>query len=239
MTDIRILVVDDQPIMSQALKTFIDREEGMTCVAMAANGREAVRLNSELCPDIILMDMQMPVMDGVEATREISGGKASATIIAITTFEPNDYLLPALKAGAEGFLLKDARPEEVVEAIRSADQGNAAISPTVTPLLIKAAITDQRTPDEAATGRTATGEAVTGIDQDASVLVDPLTPREHEVLRLVGQGLSNREMARHLFITEATVKAHISKAMDKLQARNRVELVVVAARAGLIDISAS
>lgn len=219
MTDISVLVVDDQPLMSEALRVFIDGAPGMSCCGTAANGEEAISLLAVREPDVILMDMQMPGMNGVQAIRAITAAQSTAVVIAMTTFDPDEYLIPALKAGAHGFLLKDSSPNQVVQAIQDAHSGMTVISPAVAVKLVKAAIADRTAPP--------------AVEE----LLEPLTAREMDVLSLVARGLNNQEVAAALFITEATVKAHVGHAMSKLQVRNRVQLVVEAARRGLVQIA--
>lgn len=223
MKDIRVVVVDDQPIMSQALAIFIEAAEDMVCAGVASGGKAGVAMVQELRPDVVLMDMQMPGLNGVQATQAIAGALPEVVVIAMTTFDPDEYLIPVLKAGARGFLVKDARPEEVVQAIRDAHAGATVISPAIAGNLIKAAIADKAAPSTAAQQR----------------LADPLAGRELEVLKLVGRGMNNSDIARDLFITEATVKAHVGRTMAKLQVKNRVQAVVAAARHGLITIDYS
>lgn len=220
MDDIRVLVVEDQALMSQALRMFIDGAPGMGCVGIAEDGAAAVEMAARLRPDVVLMDMQLPVMDGVEATSRILASAHRPAILAITTFATDEYLVPAFRAGVNGFIVKDSRPGEVAQAVQQAHAGTMAVSPKVATALVKAV-----TAEPATTG---------GVVADA--LREPLTGRESEVLALIGQGLSNRDVAGALFVTEATVKAHASRLMAKFGVENRVQLVVSAVKLGLLTL---
>ncbi len=217
--DIRVLVVEDQGLMSQALSMFIDGAAGMVCIGIAGDGLAAVEMASRLQPDVVLMDMQLPVLDGIEATTRILDSGCRPAILAITTFATGEYLVPAFRAGVQGFIVKDSRPAEVADAIRQAHAGTMAISPQVAEALVKEVITKAAVPGE-----------------QPAALRDPLTGRETEVLEMIGQGLSNRDVAAALFVTEATVKAHVGRLMAKFGVKNRVQLVVGAARRGLITL---
>lgn len=221
MMDIKVLVVDDQPLMSQALSIFVDAAADMRCVGAASDGHDALCKVKKLKPDVVLMDMQMPGMNGIEATAAIVGLQQAIAVIGVTTFEISDYMMPALKAGARGFLLKDATPEEVVQAVRTAYSGSLAMAPRATEHLL-----------QLATEASGDSSRPRGIDP----AVERPTTREMEVLQLLSKGASNRDLACQLFVAETTVKAHISRLMAKFQAANRVELVVKAVQSGTISI---
>ncbi len=219
MDDIRVLVVEDQGLMSQALSMFINSAEGMTCVGIAEDGAAAVDSARRLQPDVVLMDMQLPVLDGIEATERILDSAHRPAIVAITTFATDEYLVPAFRAGVQGFIVKDSRPAEVADAVRQAHAGTMAVSPQVASALVSAVLT----------------RPANSLEPQAA-LHEPLTRREIEVLGMIGLGLSNRDVAAALFVTEATVKAHVGRLMAKFEVKNRVQLVVGAARLGMITL---
>ncbi|MCR2815475.1 response regulator transcription factor [Microbacterium sp. zg.Y843] len=231
----RVLLVDDHAVMRAGFRMILDAA-GIDVVGEAATGVEAVAAASALVPDVICMDVQMPDMDGIEATRRIVADPAvSAAVVIVTTFDRDDYLFQALAAGASGFLLKNAGPEELVTAVRVAAAGDALLAPEVTRRVIErfasggvapAAVSDgagrKRETDPSATAPTASG-----------VHID-LTDRETEVLRLLARAQSNAEIAQQLYIGEATVKTHVSNVLQKLGARDRVAAVVYAHTHGLV-----
>lgn len=217
---IRVLVADDQQLMRTALAHFVSTAEDLEVVGTAADGVEAVEMTKELLPDVVLMDMQMPRMDGIEATTAIMAEAPVVRVLAITTFSSETYLVPALRAGASGYLVKDARPEEVVEAVRQVHRGEAAFSPRVAHELVQTVMA-QNDRREAAASRALTEQ-------------EELTPRELEVVTELARGSSNAEIARALFLAEATVKSHLGKIMDKWHTRDRVQVLIKAARAGLV-----
>lgn len=216
---IRVLIVDDQHMVRSGFSMMLSVEDDVDVVGEAPNGQVALEKARELRPDVILMDVQMPVMDGIEATRAIVAEEL-AKVLILTTFDRDDYVFDGLQAGASGFLLKNAGPEQLVDALRAVAEGHALLAPEVTRRVI-AAMSDS-TP-RAATGRT-TGE------QEA---LARLTDREREVLTLVARGLSNSEIAKELFLGEATVKTHVSNTLAKLHLRDRVQAVVFAYENGL------
>jgi DNA-binding NarL/FixJ family response regulator len=213
---VRVLIADDQPLMRSALRGSLAAEPDIDVVADAANGQQAIDLVRQLRPDVALLDLRMPVVDGVEATREIVGGqRASATrVIAITTFELDDYVVSALRAGASGFLLKDATPEELAQAVRVVAAGEALLSPAVTQRLL-------------ARFARFLPAAAPAADTD-------LTPREQDVLAQVAHGRTNRQIAAELHLAESSVKTHIGHLLTKLQAPDRVHLVIHAYETGLV-----
>jgi len=213
----RVLLVDDQDLVRAGLRIILSSEPGIEVVGEASDGAEAERLARELTPDVICMDVQMPGVDGLEATRHIVADPAvSAGILILTTFDRDDYLFEALEAGASGFLLKTARPEKLIEAVQVVARGEALLAPDVTRRVI------------AQFSRPTT--QLTAGDLD-------LTERETEVLGLVAKGLSNAEIAGTLYVGEATVKSHVSKILIKLGVRDRVQAVVYAYDHGLVSPS--
>ncbi len=220
---ISVLIVDDQPLMSGALRVLVENSPGMEFVGIAANGAEALEACQATRPDVVLMDMQMPVMGGVEATERISAEFPETSVLAITTFTSEPYLIPALRAGAAGYLLKDAAPETIVSAIWGVHRGESVLSPAVTRKLLSSIEDD----------RPVVGNGARPGDPDGS----ELTPRELDVLRLLARGRSNTEIAEELHISESTVKANLTKIMDKLEVRDRVQAIIRAAQLGLVTLS--
>ena len=219
----RVLLVDDHRLVRSGFSLILSVEDDLEVVGEASDGVEAVRLTRELRPDVVLMDVQMPVMDGIEATRRIVADDLSKVVI-LTTFDRDDYVFAGLGAGASGFLLKNSDAEHLVEAVRAVAGGHALLAPEVTRRVI-AQMTE-------APGRTALVGTATPPTRDPRL--DELTPRELGVLGLVGRGLSNAEVAARLFVGEATVKTHLSNVFAKLHLRDRVQAVVLAYEAGLI-----
>jgi DNA-binding NarL/FixJ family response regulator len=223
MTDlIRVLVVDDQTLVRAGFSMILSTEPGIDVVGEAANGREAVALSKELAPDVIIMDIRMPVMDGIAATREIcaEGGEqeTSPRVLMLTTFDLDDYVYEALRAGASGFLLKDTPTDELVAAVHIVAAGDALLAPSVTRQLL----------DEFSRSSSSTSKSLhPGIAT--------LTEREVEVLEQLARGLSNAEIANELFVSEATVKTHVSHILTKLELRDRVQAVVAAYESGLVQ----
>lgn len=218
MSDITVLITDDQPLVRMGLRALVQSEAGMTVVGEASDGSEALAKARELAPDVVLMDIRMPGTDGLTALRAIAADPALAGthVVMLTTFELDEYVFAALEAGASGFLIKDADPEEILRAIRAASSGESLLSPTVTRTVISTFASQRRTPS---------GERHPRLDD--------LTEREREVLELVAQGLNNDELAERLFITKATARTHVSHILLKLGARDRAQLVVIAYTSGL------
>lgn len=225
-TPIRVLLVDDHAVMRAGFRMILETEADITVIGEAATGVEAVAAASTLHPDVICMDVQMPDMDGLEATRHIVADPAvTAAVVVVTTFDRDDYLFQALQAGASGFLLKNAGPEELVTAVRVAAAGDALLAPAVTKRVIEHFTAAQNAAPAAA--------SLTAPPAAGSASTIALTERESEVLRLLADARSNGEIATALFIGEATVKTHVSNVLQKLGARDRVAAVVYAHRHGL------
>lgn len=216
---IRVLLVDDQPLIRSGFRAFLDLEDDIEVVAEAGNGEEALALARQHLPEVALVDIQMPVLDGIETTRRIAADPALAGIhvVILTNYGMDEYVLDALRAGAAGFLVKDILPEDFLHAVRVAARGDALLAPSVTRRLINQYVTQ---PHAAGTGnRTA---------------LEDLTGREREAVTLVARGLSNDEIAESMVITSLTAKTHINRAMAKLHARDRAQLVVLAYESGLV-----
>ena len=215
---IRVLIVDDQELVRTGFRLFLETQPGLDVVGEAGDGEEAIERVRELRPDVVLMDIRMPTMDGVEATAKLTSGaiEPAPRVLVLTTFDLDEYVFGALRAGAAGFLLKDAPRERLIEAIRVVHSGEALLSPSITRRLIEdfAARSDP-------------------IEPPAAVLAE-LTPREREVLVLVAHGLSNAEIAARLVVTEATVKSHVGAVLLKLGLRDRVQAVVFAYEHGIV-----
>ncbi|CAN7229583.1 response regulator [Knoellia sp. LjRoot47] len=233
---IRVLIVDDQHLVRSGFTMMLSVEDDIEVVGDVANGELAVAAARELRPDVILMDVQMPVMDGIEATRIVVGADLGRVVI-LTTFDRDDYLFDALRAGASGFLLKNAEPEQLVDAVRSVAGGHALLAPEVTTRVIAAMVTSPggAAPGVAsAPGSSPASPAATSATVGSHEQLARLTDREREVLVLMAQGKSNSEIARELFLGEATVKTHVSNCLAKLHLRDRVQAVVLAYESGLI-----
>jgi DNA-binding NarL/FixJ family response regulator len=214
---IRVLLVDDQELVRTGFRMVLDSQTGIEVAGEASDGRGALDVLRSTSADVVLMDVRMPRMDGIEATRHICARPGGPKVIILTTFDLDEYAFSALKAGAAGFLLKDAGPEQLIEAIRAVSSGDAVVAPSTTRRLIDRFV--QHIPDEQAA-------ADTGLDT--------LTAREGEVLKLVARGLSNGEIAERLYVSEATVKTHVGRILNKLGLRDRVQAVVFAYETGLI-----
>lgn len=217
---IRVLIVDDQALLRTGFRLILAAQADLHVVGEAGDGRQAVDLAVRLQPDVILMDVRMPVMDGVQATRELTAVRCPARVLILTTFDLDEYAFSALQAGASGFLLKDVPPEQLLAAIRTLAGGEAVISPRITRELLTRYAHHLPVPGGA------TGAAAPGLDL--------LTDREHEVLLHLAAGLSNQEIAAALFVSEATVKSHVTKVLAKLALRDRVQAVVYAYQHALV-----
>jgi DNA-binding NarL/FixJ family response regulator len=230
---IQVAVADDQALVRAGFCGIIAATPGMAVVGEAANGAEAIDVAGQARPDVLLMDVRMPVLDGIEATRRITAGRETAgvRIIILTTFDLDEYVFAALRAGASGFLLKDTIPADLMTAIRVVAAGEALLAPSVTRRLISEF---SRTQGPASTPARPVPPPLTG--GMAGDLTRLLTERECEVLRLVASGLSNAEIAERLFISPATAKTHVAHLLAKLDARDRVQLVIMAHQAGLASL---
>ena len=221
MEKIKVLIVDDEPLIRHALGTILATDSGIVRVNSVENGQAAVDYCKDHQVDVVLMDLQMPIMDGVSATKAIKSVEDSPSVLAITAFSSDEYLVPVLSAGASGYLVKDSEPDEIIRAVHAVHQGTAAISPSVSSDLVSAV-----------------REAYRDNSQDIQDLAYDLgiTNREFEILKLLARGLNNTEISRTLAISETTVKTHMAKIFVKLDVRDRVQALVAAARMGLIEI---
>lgn len=214
MSSIRVLITDDDPLVRLALSHFVARDPELTVVGQAENGAEAIAFVERERPDIVMMDVQMPVMGGIEATGEITSRWPDICVLAVTTLDTRETVIPMLSAGASGYMLKDSSAEELVAALRQAHQGESSLSPRIAAMLVK---------------------HVRDAKHASSDGLEALTEREAEVLGCLSQGMSNAEMAQTLHVSEGTIKAHLGSIMSKWQVRDRVQVLVAAARAGLVD----
>ncbi|MDP3891930.1 response regulator transcription factor [Nocardioides sp.] len=215
---IRVLIVDDDPLVRSALTLMLGGQSDIGVVGEAGNGLDGLAVAADLSPDVVLMDIRMPVLNGLDATRRLHATSDPPRVIVLTTFDADDYVVSALAAGADGFLLKDTPPAEILDAIRKVADGDPMLSPSVTATLIRRVRLDN------------------GNDrsQGAEEKLATLTSREHEVAVAVGRGLSNAEIAAELFLSVPTVKAHVSRLFDKLQVTNRVQIAICVHDAGLV-----
>ncbi|MDH6579004.1 response regulator transcription factor [Kitasatospora sp. MAP5-34] len=213
----RVLLVDDQPLVRASLRMVITDAPDLEVVGEAGHGAQAVQLTAELHPDVVVMDIRMPGMDGIEATRLITSGSGTARVVVLTTFDDDDYVYAALRAGASGFLVKDMALDDILAAIRIVAAGDSLIAPSVTRRLI----------EEFANRPAPTPAPVRPA-------LEGITDREREVLTLVGRGLSNTEIAAKMFISVATVKTYVTRLLAKLDARDRVQLVILAYETGMV-----
>ncbi|WIX99661.1 response regulator transcription factor [Amycolatopsis mongoliensis] len=218
---ITILLVDDEPLLRLGFRLVLESQPDLTVVGEAADGGAAVARTAELDPDVVLMDVRMPGVDGITATREIVRGSPRSRVLILTTFDVDEYAFPGLKAGASGFLLKNVPPDDLLTAIRAVARGDAVVAPTVTRRLLDTVA--DRLPDPAPDGGPPTAR---GLHR--------LTERELEVLEKVAAGLSNAEIAGELALSEATVKTHVGRILGKLELRDRVQAVVLAYETGLV-----
>jgi DNA-binding NarL/FixJ family response regulator len=212
---ISVLVADDQSLVRAGFRMLLGREEGIEVVAEASNGRDAVAQAARFDPTVVLMDIRMPELDGLEATRRILAADPKARILILTTFDLDEYVYEALRAGASGFVLKDDPPEQLIAAVRTVAAGDALLSPAITKRVIRQFTRVPRPSPPAA--------------------LDELTEREREVLRLISRGLSNAEIGQELYISEGTVKTHVTHVLQKLGLRDRVQAVVLVHQTGLFE----
>ncbi|WP_244632116.1 MULTISPECIES: response regulator transcription factor [unclassified Microbacterium] len=216
MQEIRVVIVDDDPLVRSALSHFVSRDPNITVIAQAEDGVEAISTVEREQPDVVMMDVQMPEMDGIEATGVIAERWPHVRVLAVTTLDGSDTVLPMLSAGASGYLLKDSSAEEIVTGVREVHSGASSLSPRIASMLIKH-VRDS-----------------TPVAADADAL-EPLTEREAEVLQCLAKGMSNAEIAKTLIVSEGTVKAHLGRMMAKWHLRDRVQILVTAAHAGLVS----
>ena len=217
---ITVLLVDDQPLLRMGFRLILEGEDDLHIVGEASDGAEAVRQVRELNPDVVLMDVRMPVLDGIEATRAITASGSCARIIILTTFDVDEYAFAGLQAGASAFLLKDVAPSELIHAVQVVASGDAVVAPRVTQRLLETYVRGAARPAPAAAPR--------------DPLLEDLTPRETEMLEAMAEGLSNAEIAHRYFLSEATVKTHVRRILTKLHLRDRVQAVVYAYETGLV-----
>ncbi len=217
MAQTRIMLVDDQALLRTGFRMVLEAEDDFTVVAEAGSGAEAITLAASVLPDVILMDVRMPGIDGIEATRQISAAHPDSRIIILTTFDLDEYAFGGLRAGARGFLLKDAQPSELTAAIRAVASGDASVSSRVTRRMLELF-----------------GSKLPAADDDDASRLGALTEREREVFLAIAEGLSNPELAERFFLSESTVKTHVGRILAKLGLRDRVHVVILAYRLGLV-----
>lgn len=238
---IRVLLVDDQPLLRMGFRLILEGEDDLQVVGEASDGAEAIRQVREASPDVVLMDVRMPVLDGIEATRAVTTSGSTAKVIILTTFDLDEYAFAGLQAGASAFLLKDVAPAELINAVRVVASGDAVVAPRVTRRLLEAYVRGEHSPSPAPGHRTAAslpgtprGRQQNGEEQQRDPLLEALTPRETEMLEAMAEGLSNAEIAHRFFLSEATVKTHVRRILAKLHLRDRVQAVVYAYETGLV-----
>jgi DNA-binding NarL/FixJ family response regulator len=212
---IRVALVDDQAMIRQGLRLILESEPGISVVGEAADGRDALEMVPRARPDVVLMDVRMPRLDGIEATRRLHAAGSRARVL-VTTFDLDEYVFRALRAGAAGFLLKGSSPDRFAAAVRTVASGESVLDPAITTRMVEHFL------------------ARPEFDEDGRARLDELTERERHVLRLLAKGMNNAEMARELFLSEATVKSNVTRMLGKLGVRNRVQAVIVAYETGLV-----
>ncbi|MCW4352328.1 response regulator transcription factor [Hoyosella sp. YIM 151337] len=219
---IRVALIDDQQLVRAGFRMVIDSQPDMAVVIEASDGEQAIQEITRVCCDIVLMDVQMPRLNGIDATRQLTGRGETPRVIVLTTFDNDEYVMNAISAGASGFLLKDADPEELLSAIRTVYEGDAVMAPIATRKLLRHV------------GPILRG-GPNGDDQPGKPALPPdLTPRELEILTAMAQGLSNTEISEEFFVSEATVKTHVGRVLAKTQSRDRVQAVILAFQTGLV-----
>jgi DNA-binding NarL/FixJ family response regulator len=223
---IRVLLVDDQPVVRSGLRMILEADEDIEIVGEAADGAGGIELIAAVDPDVVLMDIQMPTLDGIEATRRLTAMGSRSRVLVLTTYGLDEYVFDALQAGAAGFLLKTDLPQTIVEGVRTVAAGEALLTPGVTRRIIETFVAEGSTNSRGSTGSTRSAEPPE---------LARLTEREREVLLEIARGLSNTEIAHRLFIGEGTVKTHVARILDKLMLRDRVQVVVYAYQHGLVD----
>jgi DNA-binding NarL/FixJ family response regulator len=228
---IRVALVDDQQLVRAGFRMVIDSQPDLQVVAQASNGEEAVQVLSQVETDVVLMDVRMPRMDGIEATRRITALPSSPRVVVLTTFDLDEYVVSAIGAGASGFLLKDAPPEEMLTAVRTVFAGDAVIGASSTRRLLRHVGPMLSSYPEPAADR----PSPTPGSRAAPPMLSDLTPREHEVFVLMASGLSNAEIAAHFVVSEATVKTHVGRVLTKTGSRDRVQVVVLAYQLGIVQ----
>ena len=228
----RVLLVDDQPLLRMGFRLILEGQDDLCIAGEASDGAEAVRQVRELAPDVVLMDVRMPVLDGIEATRAIAASGSGAKIIILTTFDLDEYAFAGLQAGASAFLLKDVAPTELISAVRVVASGDAVVAPRVTQRLLETYVRGAGTAGPGAAGADLLPRPAARAAKDP--LLEDLTPRENEMLGALAEGLSNAEIAHRYFLSEATVKTHVRRILTKLHLRDRVQAVVYAYETGLV-----
>jgi DNA-binding NarL/FixJ family response regulator len=223
-----VLIADDQPLQRFGFRMLLESQDDMTVVGEAANGSEAIRMTAELHPDVILMDVRMPGLDGIEATRRITTTGDRTRVLILTTFDLDEYAYAGLRAGASGFLVKDAQPEELLSGIRAVATGDAVVAPSLTRRLLDAYA--HHLPMQ---GR-ADGQEASPLEHPR---LSPLTDREREILSVIGKGWTNTEIATRLHLAESTVKTHVGRVLAKTGSRDRIQAVILAYDTGLVQPS--
>jgi NarL family two-component system response regulator LiaR len=219
MSKIRVLIVDDHPMVRQGLRTFLELHEEIEVIGEAANGLEAVEQVRQFQPDVVLMDLVMPQLDGIAATRQVRSVSSSTQVLALTSFAEDDKVFPAIEAGATGYLLKDVTPDDLIKAIQAAHSGEVQLHPNITKKLMQQVAARAGQPSSERAKQTA---------------IEELTERELDVLRFIAKGLNNREIAGQLVISEKTVKTHVSNILTKLHLADRTQAAIYALKAGLV-----
>jgi DNA-binding NarL/FixJ family response regulator len=216
---IKVVVVDDQALIRDGLRTMLELDDGISVVGEAADGADALDAVQRTRPDLVLMDIRMPGVDGLEATRRLLNRPGGPKVLVLTTYEADEYVIEAMRAGASGFLLKDLRQGQLVRAVHQAAAGDLVIDPSITKRLIEKVVDTKRAQTQARSA------------------LDRLTDREIQVLKLMARGLTNAELAAELSVSESTVKTHVARILDKLELRDRVHAVILAYEIGLVDVA--